>query len=156
MTYRIQGLDPVPFKPFFAMDTNALSENRAHIVEAAAPVGFPCRVTLRDADVGERLCLFHYVSHDSENAYRNAYAIYVRENAHEAAVFVDEVPPVFMGRPLALRCFNADGMLCAARLVLPGDDPDAALRDALDNQLVAYIDVHNAAHGCFSARVERD
>ena len=156
MTYRIQGLDPDRFQPLFAMDSKALSDNRAHIVEAAAPLGYPCRVTQRDADKGEKLCLVHYVSHDSETAYRNAYAIYVRENAKEAAIFIDEVPPVFMGRPLALRCFNADGMLCAAHLVLPGQDPDAALRGALDNPLVAYIDVHNAAHGCFSARVERD
>jgi hypothetical protein len=45
-------------------------------------------------------------------------------------------------------------MLAGADLVLTGD-PRAAIETALARSEIAYIDVHNAAHGCFAARVER-
>jgi hypothetical protein len=61
---------------------------------------------------------------------------------------------VFEGRPLGLRGFSADGMLKDARLALP-DQADAAIRSLFDNPAVAYIHAHNAAHGCFAARIDR-
>lgn len=55
---------------------------------------------------------------------------------------------------LALRLFDTDGMLVGADLALTGD-PHATIEQALTREDVAYIDAHNAAHGCFAARVER-
>ena len=55
---------------------------------------------------------------------------------------------------VALRLFDKDGMLAGAELALTGD-PRAAIEAALTRSEIAYIDVHNAAHGCFAARVER-
>jgi hypothetical protein len=68
--------------------------------------------------------------------------------------FIDTVPPVFEGRPLGLRGFDAAGNLRDARLALPGG-AESGIRDLFDNPAIAYIDAHNAAHGCFAARVER-
>jgi hypothetical protein len=117
--------------------------------------GFPCRVSLRDADEGDALILFHHVSHEVATPYRSAYAIYVRETADAAAVYVDETPPVFEGRPIALRGFDADGNLLGAALALPGQ-ADARIRELFESDDIAYIHAHNAAHGCFSAAIERD
>jgi Protein of unknown function (DUF1203) len=61
---------------------------------------------------------------------------------------------VFEGRPLGLRGFAADGMLRDARLAAPGE-AEAKILDLFANPEIAYIDAHNAAHGCFAARVER-
>jgi Protein of unknown function (DUF1203) len=154
MTYRIRGLSAEPFQELFACTDRELSARRAVRVRADSDRGFPCRVTLEDARVGETLVLCHHTSHDVDTPYRSAYAIYVRETAGEAAEFVDSVPPVFDGRPIALRGFAASGMLQAAALAMPGD-ADAAIRTLLADGAVAYIDAHNAAHGCFSARIER-
>ena len=154
MTYRITGLTPEAFTRFFAASAEELEANGARRVIADAKPGFPCRVTLQDAEPGEELILLHHVSHDVETPYRSAYAIYVRRDAAEAADYVDAVPPVFEGRPLALRGFGKDGMLKAAMLALPGE-ADARIRDMMGLEAISYIDVHNAAHGCFAARVRR-
>ncbi|MCW1403594.1 DUF1203 domain-containing protein [Novosphingobium sp. MW5] len=121
---------------------------------ASASRGFPCRVSLEDAGEGEELILLHHVSHDVATPYRSAYAIYVRRDAGKAATFVDSTPPVFEGRPLGLRGFSGDGQLLDARLALPGE-ADAKIRELFDLAPIAYIHVHNAAHGCFAARIER-
>ncbi len=153
MAYRITGLDPAPFEHLHRLDDAGLSTLNARRVVAASNRGFPCRVSLEDASEGENLVLLHHTSHDVATPYRSAYAIYVREGAVRAQ-FVDETPPVFAGRPLGLRGFDADGNLHDAKLALPGQ-ADAAIRALLDDPAIAYIDAHNAAHGCFAARIER-
>ena len=155
MTYRITGLQPSRFARLFAMTDPELARNRARRVVADADRGFPCRVSLEDARAGERLVLVHHAHHDVETPYRAAYAIYVREGAREPAVYRDRTPPVFEGRTLSLRAFDAGGSLRTAQLA-PPDEADAAIRALLDDARIAYIDAHNAAYGCFAARIERD
>ncbi|MDR7062103.1 MULTISPECIES: DUF1203 domain-containing protein [unclassified Sphingopyxis] len=154
MTYSIQGLNPEPFAPLFAMGDSELAAVNARRVTATADRGFPCRVSLEDAKAGEALILLHHTSHDVETPYRSAYAIYVRPGV-EVATYRDELPPVFEGRSLALRAFAADGMLQTARLVGPGE-ADGAIRDLFADDAITYIDAHNAAYGCFAARIERN
>lgn len=154
MTYSIRGLSPEPFVPLFALDDAGLAAINARRVIATADRGFPCRISLDDAKAGEELILLHHISHDVETPYRSAYAIYVRPNV-AAASYCDELPPVFEGRPLALRAFDAGGMLQTARLAGPGE-ADGAIRDLFDDEAISYIDAHNAAHGCFAARIERN
>lgn len=154
MTYSIEGLSPDAFAPLFAMDDAALAAINARRVTASADRGFPCRISLEDAKAGEELILLHHISHDVATPYRSAYAIYVRPGV-AATRWHDAVPPVFEGRPLALRAFDAGGTLQTARLAAPGE-ADGAIRDLFADADVAYIDAHNAAHGCFAARIERD
>lgn len=154
MTYSIRGLDPESFAPLFALDDAALAAINARRVTAAADRGFPCRISLEDAKAGEELILLHHTSHDVATPYRSAYAIYVRPGV-TAAIYHDETPPVFEGRPLALRAFDAAGMLRTARLAGPGE-ADGAIRDLFADAGTHYIDAHNAAYGCFAARIERN
>lgn len=154
MTYRIEGLKRADFAALFAMSDEQLAEHGATRVVAGADRGWPCRVTLDDAKAGESLILLNHVSHDVATPYRSAYAIYVRENTEDVADYVDAVPPVFEGRPLAFRAFDKDGMLRNAALALPGE-ADAKIRALFESDDIAYIHAHNAAHGCFAAKVER-
>lgn len=153
MTYRIRGLEPALFAGHFALDDASLAAQRARR-EVAGEGRFPCRVTLEDAMPGETLLLTHYANHAVESPYRNAFAIYVRAGAREAADYIDSLPPVLRGRPIALRGYTADGDLHRAALAL-ADDVDGQVRTLLEDQAVAYIDAHNAMHGCFAARIER-
>jgi hypothetical protein len=155
MTYRITGLNPADHATLFAMSDTQLAAINARRVTATSDRGFPCRVSLRDANEGDQLILFHHVSHDVATPYRSAYAIYVREVADAAAVYVDETPPVFEGRPIALRAFDGEGNLRNAALALPGQ-ADTRIRELFDHEEIAYIHAHNAAHGCFSAAIERN
>ncbi|HUD29650.1 MAG TPA: DUF1203 domain-containing protein [Novosphingobium sp.] len=154
MTYRIAGLPRSAFADYFGRTAEELGERGARRVIADADRGFPCRLTLDDAPTGESLILLNFTSHDVANPYRSAYAIYIREHGEEAEPLVDSLPPVFAGRTLSLRGFDAEGMLHAASLAGP-DEQDAAIRSLFADPLVACIHAHNAAYGCFAARIER-
>ena len=154
MTYAINGLSPHAFDLYRGLDDDQLAGLSARRITVTSKPGFPCRITLEDADVGESVILLHHVSHDVATPYRSAYAIYVRENALAAATYRDSIPPVFLGRPLAMRAFSPDAMLLTARLALPGE-AEAAIVELMADAAIEYVDVHNAAHGCFAARVER-
>lgn len=155
MTYRIQGLDPDQFVPLFAMSDAELQAQGAVRRTADAKPGYPCRITLEDAEPGETLILVNHVSHDVETPYRSSFAIFIREGAEAPATYVDTVPPVMAGRPLGLRGFDGDGILRAALLAMPGE-ADAKLRTLFERPEIAAIHVHNAAHGCFVAVAERN
>jgi hypothetical protein len=155
MTYRITGLSPEPFAKLIGASDHMLSAAGAVRVTATADKGWPCRISLEDARAGEALILLNHTSHDVATPYRSTYAIYVREGAARAATYIDQTPPVFEGRPLGLRAFDSSGMLRDAALALPGQ-ADAKIRALFDSPQVAYIHAHNAAHGCFAARIERD
>ena len=55
MTFRITGLSPEPFRPLFGLPDAELAARG--IVRKAVTVkpGFPCRITLDDAEPGARL-----------------------------------------------------------------------------------------------------
>jgi hypothetical protein len=149
MTYRISGLDPMPFA-----DAEALIGIGAIRVQATCQPGFPCRVTLEDAAPGESLLLVNHVSHDVATPFRSSYAIYVREAARAAATYVDSMPPFLGHRTLGLRGFDESGMLHEARVARPGE-ADAAIDAMMADRAIAYVDIHNAAAGCFLVRAER-
>ncbi len=153
MSYCIQGLSPEPFAPLFALSAEALAARSARRVVADAPTGFPCRVSLRDAAPGDELLLVNHVSHDAPTPYRAAHAIYVRKGAKPAR-YVDETPDHLERRTLGLRGFGGDGMLKGALLANPGE-ADARIRALLEREDVAEIHAHNAALGCFLARIVR-
>jgi hypothetical protein len=113
---------------------------------------FPCRISLVDRPIGERVLLLNHVSNDVANPYRASHAIFVADA--EQAQFVDEVPPVFEKRVLSLRGFDRDGMMADAVLAQPGE-ADAAIRKLFENSNIDTIHAHNAVWGCFSARIER-
>ena len=154
MTYRIEGLRPEAYAGLLGLGDAELAARRARRVTADSKPGFPCRVTLEDAEPGESLILFHHVSHDVPTPFRSAYAIYVRETATEPACYADEAPPVFEGRTLSLRGFDAQGMLRAALLALPGE-ADAKIRALFQRPEIETIHAHNAAAGCFAAKIVR-
>jgi hypothetical protein len=153
--YRIQGLSPAAFEPLVGLSDGQLAERGAMRVTADAKPGFPCRVTLEDAEPGESLLLLNHVSHDVATLYRTAYAIYVRERAGAPTSFEDSLPPLFAGRTLSLRGFDVPGMLRGAVLALPGEG-EARIKELFERPEIATIHVHNAAYGCFVARVERN
>ncbi len=154
MTYAITGLDPAQFQPLFGLSEAEFAKRGVIRKNVTEKPGFPCRITLEDPEVGETVLLMNYESHTADTPYRSAYAIYVREAATAPARLTDELPQVFANRPIALRIFNADGMLVGATLAR-GADIDAAIRGAFESPQASYIHAHNAAHGCFSARIDR-
>jgi hypothetical protein len=116
---------------------------------------FPCRVSLTDRDIGERVLLINHVSHDVANPYRASHAVFVTEGADAPAEYVDRVPPVFETRILSLRGFDAEGMMVDAIVTQPGE-AEQGIRKLFANLQIQTIHAHNAARGCFSAKIERN
>ena len=154
MTYVVKGLDPTPYAELFGLPDDELESRGVIRMMVTAPT-FPCRVSLTDREIGERVLLLNHVSHDVSNPYRASHAIFVTEGVTEAAEYVDEVPPVFKPRVLSLRAFDKDGMMADAILSQPGE-ADAGIRRLFENPEIVAIHAHNATRGCFSARIERN
>jgi hypothetical protein len=154
MTYRVTGLDPAPFRPLFGLSDEELAERGAVRMTVNSPT-FPCRISLTDRALGEQVLLLNHVSHDVANPYRASHAIFVTEGETATAEYLDEIPPVFRTRVLSLRGFDKDGMMAEALITQPGE-ADAGIRKLLDNPDVVSIHAHNAARGCFSAKIERN
>lgn len=155
MSFAITGLPVDEFKSLFGLPDAELKRRGVIRKTADSWPGFPCRVTLEDAAPGESVLLLNYESHKAPTPYRSSYAIYVRENAVRSGAFIDEPPPVLLGRPLALRLFDEGGMLIGAKLVAASGDVRGAIEEAFENAACAYIHAHNAAHGCFAAEIRR-
>ncbi|HEY6661812.1 MAG TPA: DUF1203 domain-containing protein [Sphingomicrobium sp.] len=154
MTYRITGLDPAPYKPLFGLSDSELEARGAVRMTVTGPT-FPCRVSLTDRAVGERVLLVNHVSHDVANPYRASHAIFVTETDQSPVEYVDRVPPVFEKRVLSLRGFDRQGMMAEAILTQPGE-AEAGIRKLFANPDVETIHAHNAVRGCFSAKIERN
>lgn len=155
MAYIVRGLDSARFVALFDAPPATLAANLAEWREVATDSGHPCRVTLEEAQVGERVLLINHTSLDKATPFRTSHAIYVREGARQAAAFEDRLPEMFMQRTLGLRGFSADGYLHDGTLAAPGEAHEA-IGSLLAQSEVAYVDIHAAAYGCFLARAERN
>jgi hypothetical protein len=154
MTYVVKGIDPAPYQSLYGLSDEELAEKGVVRMTVSDPT-FPCRVSLTDRAIGEKVLLLNHVSHDVANPYRASHAIFLTEGADEAAQFVDRVPPVFEPRVLSLRGFDKDGMMADAVLTQPGE-ADAGIRRLFANPEIETIHVHNATRGCFAAKIERN
>lgn len=154
MTYRIKGLEPAAFAPLFELEDFELEAKGMARMRVDNP-HFPCRISLRDCDLGDEVILLNHVSHEGNNPYRASHAIFVSKSAIEPARFVDAIPPALDRRVLSLRAFDAHGTMVDAALAQPGE-ADLAIRKLLANPAAAHIDAHNAIRGCFAARIDRN
>ena len=154
MSYRIAGIDPSCYASLVGAAPEKLARHGVIRVTADASPGFPCRVTLTDAEPGETLLLVNHVSHDVATPFRSSYAIYISERARQAAAYIGSIPPALDRRTIALRAFDQEAMLHAATLAAPGE-ADGAIRTLFEDPAIAYIHAHYAAPGCFAASVQR-
>lgn len=153
MAYAVTSLPAEPFAPLFAMDDEALAAHGARRVIADVARGFPCRVSLDDAEPGETLILVNYEHQPAQTPFRASHAIFVRENVQPVAM-VDTMPPALQRRLLALRAFDADGMMLAADIV-EGARADALIARLFEDDKIAYLHAHYAKWGCYAARIDR-
>ncbi|MEO0731817.1 MAG: DUF1203 domain-containing protein, partial [Bacteroidota bacterium] len=77
--------------------------------------GYPCRVSLKDAAIGEEILAFHYEHHAVDSPYRASGPVFVRVGAAPATPTVNEIPPILRKRSLSLRAYDTEAMMVAAR-----------------------------------------
>jgi late competence protein required for DNA uptake (superfamily II DNA/RNA helicase) len=116
--------------------------------------GFPCRVSLQDATIGEEVLLLPFQHHNTPSAYRATGPIFVRKNAIEAQVEINEIPKMLLHRLLSLRCYNKEGLMIHASVV-EGKIIAETLQALFTNNEIAYVHIHNAKPGCYNCVAER-
>ena len=78
--------------------------------------GYPCRISLTDSRPGDELLLVNYEHHPVASPYRMRFAIFVRRG-EETFDAIDRVPEQLRLRTLAVRAFDANGMMAGWELV---------------------------------------
>jgi hypothetical protein len=154
IAFQVVALPAEPFAALAALSPAELEARGIRRVIADDKPGFPCRVSLEDAEPGESLWLLHHVHHDVPGPYRASGPIYVREQAVMAAPVPGELPALLRHRLLSLRAYDAHGMLRNAE-VCDGTALESVVTRLFADPDVAYLHVHNARPGCFNCRIER-
>jgi len=154
MGFRISGLSPEPFRHLYGLSNEELEREGVKRYVADKRPGFPDRIEMRDADIGQRLLLLNHVCQPADTPYRATHAIFIREGAEETYDRIDEVPEVMRIRLLSLRAYDSSDMMVDADVV-DGREIETIIGRLFGNAQVAYIHVHNAKRGCYSGRIER-
>lgn len=152
MDFQISALSEATFSHLYGAPTETLARYGARRVVADASPGYPCRVSLRDAQIGETLLLLNYTHQDEDTPYRASHAIFIIEHAKQATPDRNEVPQFLRSRLLSVRAFNANHDLVAAD-VSEGEQLEHLIEQFAANLNVAYMHVHNAKPGCFAAKI---
>lgn len=153
--FQLVGLEPSDFAALFALSDAELQQRNARRVRATREHGFPCRISLEDASVGDELILLPYVHQPAASPYRASGPIFVRRSvAPRKRLAVGEVSEYVTRRVISLRGYDAEHMLHAAD-VAEGAAIKPRIAQMLADPKIAYIHVHNAKHGCYFCSVER-
>lgn len=152
MSFQLIGLPSEPFASLFSLPDQALAEIDAQRVIATEKPGFPCRISLEDAEIGDELLLLPYAHQPAHSPYRASGPIFVRKSARQCCLPAGVIPDYVRLRQMSVRAYDAAHLMIDAA-VCEGKDAAATILRMFDNPDVGYLHLHNAKRGCFSCRV---
>ena len=154
MSFQVHALPAARFKPLFDLSDEELSKIRAARMTVDAKPGYPCRVSLADAEIGETVILVNFEHQPAESPFRASHAIFVRELAQQAHPGIGMVPDLLESRLISIRAFDGRHYMVDADVV-DGSSLGGSIPAMLQDPGVEYLHLHNARLGCFIARVTR-
>jgi len=152
--FRIVGLGSAQFESLYSLNEKELAKHGARRLPVDAKPGFPCRVSLADAEIGEQVILFPFVHHDVDSPYRASGPIFVRENAKGIELAPGKIPEIVASRLISVRAYDEKGMMLDGTVV-PGSELKPYIEKLFTNPKIEYLHLHNAGAGCYSCKVER-
>ena len=155
MTFRILALPRAPFERYIAMTDRELIAAGAVRMIADTPNSAPCRVSLVDAEPGERLILLNHRHLDARRSpYRAEGPIFVREAARQSEPEPGQAPDYLTRRLLSARAYDDAWMMIDADVV-EGRDLSSRLSEWLSRPAVRTVHLHTARRGCYLAAARR-
>ena len=154
MAFQIHALSESMFDGLFDLSDSDLAKKSAMRMIADSKLGFPCRISLAEADIGDTVILVNHQHQPNATPYRASHAIFVRKNVTQAKLRPDELPEVLKMRLLSVRAFNNTHNMIDADIA-EGADVEKIIRRMFENPDVDYLHLHNAKQGCFAASVSR-
>lgn len=153
--FRLKALPDSDFHELFKLSDSELEKIGAKRMIVDQFPGFPCRISLQDAEIGEEVILLSHFHHDTKSPYRASGPIFIRKTAKTASLYLNEVPKMFHHRLLSLRSYDKNGMMIRADVV-EGTLLKNRLTKIFENREISYIHIHNAKAGCYNCLVERE
>jgi len=154
MTFQIHSLPGEDFASLFDLSDDELATRNAIRTTVKSAPGYPCRVSMKDADIGETVILTNHQHQPANSPYQSSHAVYVTKGAAQVMLQPGEVPDMIRSRLISLRMFSGADLIVDVD-VLDGADLDKRLKEAFADDEVAYCHVHFAKHGCFAGKVTR-
>jgi len=153
-SFQLVGLPYEGFSSLFGLSDAALLERHVRRVVATSKPGYPCRVSLADAEIGEELLLLSFEHQPAGSPYRSSGPIFVRKGAVQAIAEPGVVPDYVGLRLMSVRAYDSSHLMTDA-VVCAGSDAASVIQRMFCSDEVAYIHLHNANRGCFSCAVNR-
>lgn len=153
-SFQLSGIPHEPYADLFDLSDDDLAKHHAKRMIADADFGFPCRISLRDARIGDELLLLPYRHLSGNSPYRAAGPVFVSRHAVRQILPPGDVPPSVSRRLISLRAYDADDRMLSGQ-VSEGDRVAEALTALFDATQTAYVHLHNAGRGCFSCVARR-
>lgn len=152
--FQIKALEQDEFTALFNLTDAALEKNNAVRMIVDKMPGFPCRVSLEDAAIGEEVILLCYQHHKTGSPYQSAGPVFIRKSLPTARPAVNEIPSMLQHRLLSLRGYDKNGMMKNA-MVTEGTQLKEMLDQIFSNSAINYVHIHNAKPGCYNCVAER-
>lgn len=150
MDFRISALSISHFSHLFGQDSKVLADQGVQRRIVDSSFGFPCRISLRDAEIGETVLLMNYEHLPILTPYQSAHAIFVRENARQAVPDINEIPKMLLNRLLSVRAFDKSSMMVDADVIC-GEQLKTSIERMLVKKPAEFLHIHNARTGCYLA-----
>jgi hypothetical protein len=151
-SFQLIGIPYQSFAPLFDLSDGELRRRNAVRVIADSSHGYPCRVSLEDAEIGEELLLLPYEHQAADSPYRASGPIFVRKNAVQRTLPPGIVPPYVSSRLISFRAYDSAHRMVDA-VVCAGSEAGPAIERLFAHSGAAYLHLHNANRGCFSCTV---
>ena len=113
-SFKLLGINHGQFEPLFLLSDEQLKEHGAERRIATESFGYPCRISLEDANVGDELLLLPYLHQPAASPYRASGPIFVRRGVKQRRLGVGEVPRYVSSRLMSIRAYDTADMMVAA------------------------------------------
>lgn len=153
-SFQITALQDKEFSNLFKLDNWELEKRGAIKMTVDKKPGFPCRVSLKDAEIGEEVILLSYQHHQTNSPYQATGPIFISKDAITSSLDINEIPAMLNHRLLSVRAYDKNGMMRDA-IVTEGQNLKTVLIATFSNPEINYIHIHNAKAGCYNCKVER-
>lgn len=153
-SFQLVGIDHQPFQNLFDLSDEQLKLLAIKRCFAEQSTGYPCRISLEDAQMGDELLLLPYFHQNEESPYRASGPIFIRKGVTKQFLPVGEISNYVARRLMSVRAYDANHMIVDAS-VCDGVVVSSEIEAYFRNDKIAYIHLHNAKRGCFSCQVIR-